>query len=424
MVEMEQTSAEPRIIDEVKTTPYSWFVATLVLLTYAAIFLCGMVWSTAIPVAYESLGFTMTAAGGLMTASFIGSFVSSLFLSFLADKLGGRLSMALAGILTALFTLVFPFVPGGYWMMFVLRVLGGVAGGTIFASMIKYQQSYFSPATRATAFGYMTSAMPLGAALAAAAMGPIVAADWKNGFVVAAIAALIITVIFYAFAKDKVRQAALPAEVKAPKANATDWRATLAIVKKRSFIIGLIAFFFAIGQGVGFNTYAISYFVMARGFSLETAGLLFGGTTLLGLVAGLAAGGAADLLKNKKLTCYIGTVVSVISTILIMTLSDMFMLTVVLALRSLFGAFMSNPLSALMAEISRGPNEGAAMGVYNAASTAGSVVSPILFGMMLDMTGNNYSIMIVSIVAACAICGILIVFVEEKRPAKAVKAAS
>jgi sugar phosphate permease len=422
MVNPEQVNAKPNSI-EVKTTPYSWFVAILVLITYAISFICRNVWSTAIPIAYESLGFTMAAAGGLMTAFYIGYCASQIFISSVVDKLGGRRSIALSVALTGLFTLLIPFVPGGYWAMFALRLLAGFVSGPIFAGVIKYQLSYFGHATRTTAFGLMTCGPPLGTALSGLAMGPVIAKSWELGFVVAAVATLIISVVFYAFAKDKTGSAPDPAVSKAPKINAADRRAILAIVTKKSFVFGTVAYFLAIGQGVGFNTYIISYFTIVRGFTLEAAALLFGGTAMVGMVAGVVAGGTADLLRNKKLCCYLGSAVSVVCTVLLMTVSGIGGLTVILLVRTLFGAFMSNPLGALLAENAEGPHAGGAMGIYSGFAQTGAILFPLLFGVILDMTGNDYSIMIITITAACGLCGVLIAFVEEKRLARKESAA-
>lgn len=419
MVDLEQTSSKP--IDDVKTTPYSWVLATLALLVYTISFVCNMVWSTTIPIAYEQLGFTMAAAGGLSTAYAIGGVLCQWFLSFLVDKFGARKVMSLSVILTGLFTLAIPFAPGGYWVSFLLRVLAGLASGPMFPSVIKVQNSWFGPRTRATAFGFMTAAPPIGVAIATGAMAPIVATDWKMAFVIAGVAAIILGLVFVALARDKVVATPRTAEVKATVEKTSVLKEVLSFILKGSFIFGALAYLLAIGQGMGFNIYAMSYFTIARGFSLEAAGLLFGGTTLIGIVAGMIAGGVADLLRWKKLCLWIGSAGSVVCTVLVMFVDSIAALSLILLARNLFGAFLSIPLSALMAENAKGPNESARMGVYVSFGGIGGIIFPVLFGVILDATGNNFSFMIVIIAIACALVGLFVSFVKEVRPTKVVK---
>jgi len=71
-----------KVTEEISTTWYSWVVALLCLLTYAVSFVSRNVWSTAIPIAAPALNLSMTAAGGLMTAYYIGYVASNFFSGF------------------------------------------------------------------------------------------------------------------------------------------------------------------------------------------------------------------------------------------------------------------------------------------------------------------------------------------------------
>jgi MFS family permease len=422
MEDIKQASSKSRDIDDVRTTPYSWLVATLAMIVYTSSMVCNMVWGTAIPIAYEQLGFTMLAAGGLSTAYAVGGIICMWFLSFLVDKFGARKVMTLSVVFTGLFSLAIPFAPGGYWMSFTLRVLAGLCAGPMFPGVIKIQNTWFGPRTRATAFGFMTAAPPLGGAISAAVFAPVVAQDWKMGFVIAGVAAVIIGIIFFAFARDKIAEKTTqPSQAEPATEKGAVRKAVFEFITKRSFIFAGLAYLLAIGQGMGFNIYAMSYFTLERGFSLETSGLILGGTTLIGLVAGAIAGGAADLLRWKKLCLWIGSIMSVICTILVMISTDIAVLSLTLLLRNLFGAFLSIPLSAMMGENAKGPNESARMGLYVSLGTIGGIIFPLLFGILLDATGNNFSLMMICIAIACGLVGVCVTFVDEVRPPKKAK---
>jgi hypothetical protein len=55
---------------EIKTTPYSWFIAFLCMTAFGVSIIARFVWTTAIPVAHGDLGINMAAAGGLVTGFF------------------------------------------------------------------------------------------------------------------------------------------------------------------------------------------------------------------------------------------------------------------------------------------------------------------------------------------------------------------
>ena len=402
-------------VNDVKTTPYSWFIAILVLLTYAVSFICRNVWTTAIPIAAPSLGMTMAAAGGLMTAYYIGYVISNFITGFMVDSIGPRKTLALATLFTGLFTLATPFV-SGYAAIFALRVGAGLSSGPLFSGVVKYQISYFSPASRATAMGFMMSGPALGMTIASAAFAPVINNQgWQQGFIYAAICAIAVAVAFFLLAKEQGASAARSSKSLTPEEKAAERKGLKEVVMKRSFIIGTIACFLSIGANNGFQTWIIYYFTEGRGFSLAQAGAIFGASSAVGLFSGTLSGFVSDILKAKKKVCYVGAASSVICTILLMTLSNNSALWIAMLFRGLLGAFMGTPLNALQAEAAAGPYAGRAMGIYNGLAQAGSIVFPLIFGIILDITAMNFTIVITTIACTVALCGILIALMDEKK---------
>ncbi len=72
--------------EEIKTTGLSWAIAILVLMSYAVSFISRNVWATAMPLAGPELGLSNTAAGGLMSAYYIGYVISNFVTGFTVDK--------------------------------------------------------------------------------------------------------------------------------------------------------------------------------------------------------------------------------------------------------------------------------------------------------------------------------------------------
>jgi MFS family permease len=421
---MSDSKAAAVDLNAVKTTPYSWFVAVLVALTYGVSFIARNVWSTALPVAHESLGITMAAAGGLMTAFYIGYVVSNFVTGFVVDKIGPRLTLGLATLLTGIFTLLIPVAPH-YAALFVLRVLAGASAGPLFSGVTKYQISYFSPATRATAMGLMMSGVSIGSTVATMVFAPVVQnQSWRTAFTYAAITAIVVAVLFFIFAKEQGAAAVRSTRTLTAEEKAVQGAGLKAIVLKRSFVLGTIACFLSIGTNMAYTTYLVAFFTRSRGFSLTEAGLLAGSTFVIGLISGTLTGIIADILKKKRLMCVFGCVTGAFCTFLIMRVTNAGALVVILVARGLFIAFMGTPLNALQAEAAAGPFVGRAMGIYNGIAQSGAILFPLLFGFFLDVSHMNFDLLFWGIVIGVLLCGCFILFMDEKKIEKKLAAAA
>jgi sugar phosphate permease len=410
-------------LNAVKTTPYSWFIAFCVCLTYGVSQLARNVWTTAIPAAHESLGITMAAAGGLMTAFYIGYSMSNLATGFMVDKAGPRMTLALATFFTGLFTLLIPFAPN-YPALFLLRVGAGIASGPLMAGVAKYQISYFSPNTRATAMAIMMGGGRFGRIAATALFAPIIQrTSWQAGFTWAGITGLVVAVVFYCFAREKGAAATRISKHISPEEKEAQRKGLREVVLNRSFIIGTLACFLNLGAGQGFTTYLMVFLTRTRGFSLIEAGALIGGTTAIGIVSGPVSGIVADLLKSKKKVCLAGAISTVILTSLLIVADSAFFLIIVLSLRILLQSLLGTPLNSLQAQAVAGPYVGRAIGIYNGLSQIGSVIFPLVFGFLLDMTNMNFTSVFIFVTVNVALVGILILFMDEKKPAPRAAAA-
>jgi MFS family permease len=407
------SSATPDL-NAVKTTPYSWFVAFCVCLTYGVSQLARNVWATAIPVAHESLGITMAAAGGLMTAFYIGYVISNLITGFMVDKVGPRLTLTLATFFTGLFTALIPFTPY-YPALFLLRVGAGIASGPLMAGVAKYQISYFGPNTRATAMAIMMGGSRFGRIAATALFAPIMQKiNWQAGFTYAGIIGVVVAVIFFSFAKEKGASAVRISKHISAEEKAAQRKGLRDVVLNRSFIIGTLACFLNLGAGQGFNTYLMVFLTRTRGFTLIEAGAIIGGTTAIGIVSGPVSGMVADLLRSKRKVCLAGAISTVILTALIIVVDSTFFLIVILSLRILLQSLLGTPLNSMQSQAAAGPYVGRAIGIYNGFSQIGSVIFPLVFGFLLDLTDMNFGVIFIFVTVTVAMVGALILFMDEK----------
>jgi MFS family permease len=401
---------------EIKTTAYSWFISILCMAAFGVSIIARFVWTTAIPVAYEDLGINMAAAGGLMTAFFFGQALANFLTGGLVDRYGPKLIMALGIVFTGIFTIAIPF-SSSYPVLFVLRVLAGACAGPIFAAMSKYQLSWFAPGNRATAMGIMMMAINVGSVFSNAVFAPVIQnKSWQHAFTYSGIIALAVGIIFFIFAKEKgiaalrIVRKQMTAEEK--KEDSAKFKA---VVFKKSFLIGTIASFLNNGASLAFMTYIMTFLTRVQGMGIGEAGTLLGGTYAVGIFAGSLSGITADLLKNKKLTAILGGIAMVVTTLMIIYAKSTAVLLIVISIRTLLSMTTQTPLNTLQAESVMGPFVGRAMGIYNGVAQSGSVVFPLVFGFILDVSGMNFRLLFIGTAISFAVVAVLVGFMDEKK---------
>ncbi|QGP91144.1 putative sulfoacetate transporter SauU [Neomoorella glycerini] len=402
--------------EELPLVWYSWVVAVLCLLSYAVSFVSRNVWSTALPVAAPALKLSMTQAGGLMTAFYIGYVAANFFSGFFVDRFGPRKTLAAASFFTGLFTLLIPFA-SSYVTIFLLRVGAGIAAGPLFSGGVKFQLAWFPQKARATAMGLVMTGPALGGVIANGAFAPLIQAKgWQTGFKIAALVTLTVAVLTFFFAKERgsaLGTASKSVRVLTPEEKAADRKALLAVLLKRSFIVGCVAQMVMVGIGQGWTTWIMLYFTKVQGFSLAKAGALLAGTGLVALFTGTSVGIISDLLKARKKPCYIGAVGGFVFTAALLFTTNVALLTTFLVLRIIIGAFLSL-INTMQAETVVGPYAGRAMGIYNGICQLGSVIFPVVLGLLLDVSGGNFFIVLMSLATAYLVVGLLVGFGMEE----------
>jgi MFS family permease len=76
------------------------------------------------------------------------------------------------------------------------------------------------------------------------------------------------------------------------------------------------------------------------------------------------------------------------------------------------------PLNTLQAESAIGPFIGRAMGIYNGVAQSGSVVFPLVFGFILDVSGMNFRLLFIGTSVVFLIVTVLVGFMDETKIAE------
>jgi len=384
-------------VSQTKVTAYSVAILVLCTLTWGASFISRNVWSSAI--ASEStllsLGITAAQAGGLATAFYVGYVVSNFFSGWLIDAIGAKKSLALTALGTGFATWLIS-ITNGYWIMFLLRVLAGLFAGPLFSSITKFNFAYFPDRLRGVITGVMGAGPMVGSAIASIAFTPMVASHgYKVAFIWAGVATLLIGVLDSFILKDK--GVTLPIKsvlTEEEKKNATG--NAVKVFMQRDFLIGSATHFFIMCASTGLMTWMLSYLVHEKGMAPITAGMVYGGAQFVGLVSGTIGGIISDVLKSRKWVMIIVCPITTLLLYLFTTLSTIATLSICFALIQLCQGIIGTCSNTMQAERAKGPYLGKVMGWYNGVCQLGSVVMPVVLGIILDTT-NSYRLVILAI---------------------------
>jgi MFS transporter, ACS family, solute carrier family 17 (sodium-dependent inorganic phosphate cotransporter), other len=151
---------------------------TLVLLSFAAVFICYMdrvnISVAIIPMA-KDMGWDPATQGTVLSAFFLGYLATQVLGGRLADRFGGKIVLGIGVVFWSLFTMVTPLAAvAGFSMLLAARIGMGVGEGVTFPSIYSLFGRWLPEAERARAIGVVFSAIPLGSVFALLATPVIV----------------------------------------------------------------------------------------------------------------------------------------------------------------------------------------------------------------------------------------------------------
>ena len=374
-------------------------------------FLCSFVdrlsWPPIIPLALGELSLTRAEAGGFMSAFFLGYLLTQLPGGMLADRFGIRRVLSASLLLTGSFTLLFAWV-NGYWSGLALRFMAGLGSGAILAASVKGVYDHFPAHRRATAMGFFMTSLPAGLMLANL-MSPAIAASygWRISFVVAGVLTL---VVFF------VALGLLPSSGLKPSDNLQTNRTSFALLlRNRSLLVTAAAGFFAMWGTWGVLTWNNAFMHQGLGLSLEQSGRMMALFAVGALVGQPLAGKIADCYPANRR--HVGMAILLGFSVLLLVFGQLRTPSFAPLLSPLLGAasFIFGPvLNTLISELVAPDQVGTAIGFCNAFWQIGSLISPFLAGLLLDLTGD-YGLMFFLLSAGPLLSVLLLGRVREGR---------
>jgi MFS family permease len=395
-------------------------VTTMLCILFAVMYLDRVNISAAASSLKSHFGLSNTEMGIAFSAFSWAYLASVLFGGWGARKYGARLTLVVTVVLVGLGTILTG-LTGGLVTLFLARLVVGLGEGPAFPAATQAMRNWYPPHRFGYIQGVTHSASRLGAAVAPPIVaGIIVLADWRVSFIVCGAAALLWAVVWWFYFEDDPRThpAVDQSLLKGLTVSLPDRKATtpLWVLTKRMFPVTIVMFAYGWTYWV-FVSWLPLYFANQHGVNLKTSAFLTSVPFAAGLIGNTVGGVVSDIIlkksgRNRLARCSVvfvsllGTAACLVPSLYV---TDLTTIVVLLAAAMFFLELTIAPMYAIPMDISK---EFAGLGsayIIMGVAIAG-IVSPIVFGWLIDRTGNwnvPFATGIAILIVGAAVVGLL-----------------
>lgn len=343
----------------------------------------------------DDLDLTVNQTGLILSSFQLGYVAVVLFVGWLSDKVGNKTVIAWATLFTAISSTLFAFLAKDFYSVFILRLLTGLSAGAIYVPGVALLSGWYPPNRRSSVIGAYTAAMALAYSGGYFIAAPIAASySWRYGILFTSLPAFIAAALVFIFVKDKREEAMIDVQY---EENAHLQNSDL-LKQNQSGVIGPVLITTAY-MGHMWELYAFWGWIgpflvacaLASGYdtlhAVSLGGRLAAFIILLGAPSVWLAGIVADKIGRHK-------------TIVVCALSSLFVefvfgylygmsLTFVVLAGLWIGFWVSADSSIYKAEMTimvPSKKRGTALGIQSALGFGVTIVSPYVFGVVLERT--------------------------------------
>jgi MFS family permease len=381
--------------------PPTTLVLALLCLMYGITYIDRVNVSTAAAVFGKELQLSNTQIGFVFSAFAYPYLLFQIFGGWVGDRFGARLALTVAGVIWSAGT-VLTGMSGSFVSLVAARLILGFGEGATFPVATRAMSDWTPASRRGFAQGITHSAARLGNALTPPMVAAlIVSVSWRGSFLVLGIASFAWTAIWITYFRDNPRDhpgisadeiAHLPAfrSRAERKREPVPWAALI----RRMLPVTIV--YFCYGWTLWLYLSWIpqyffhSYQLNLRDSALFSAGVFFGGVvgdTLGGIVTDRIYERTHDRNKARRNLVVFGFLCSLAAMLPIPFLHDVTLAAVFLSAAFFFSEFTIGPMWAIPMDIA--PRfSGTASGLMNTGSALAAIISPVVAGYMIDLTGN------------------------------------
>jgi MFS family permease len=356
--------------------------------------------STAANFIKSDFSFTNTQLGFVFSAFAYPYAILQFFGGTIADKFGARRTLLVCALIWGTATILSGFSTG-LVSLFLCRVVVGVGEGASFSAATRAFQVWM-PHRRGFAQGITHSSARLGNALTPPLIAALIAlATWRGAFWLDGLVSLVWGVVWFWYFRDNPRDhkgmtgedlAHLP--IPADKGG----KAHLPLPWGRLFVRMLPVTFtyFCYGWSLWlFLSWLPSFFLQGFGLDIKSSVLFASGVFFAGVVGDTLGGVISDAVLHRTGNVKLARVGVIVVSFLGAAVSllpgfftrDLTVVSVSLAAGFLFLELAIGAFWAIPGDIA--PRySGTASGLMNVGSATAAIVSPLVFGIVIDLTGN------------------------------------
>lgn len=350
----------------------------------------------------QELGMSNTELGLIFSAFAYTYCIFQIVGGWFVDRIGARKMILICGVTWVTATVLTGFV-GGFVSLFLCRLLLGVGEGVALPSQARAITFWFKRSERGLVQGLTHSFSRLGNAITPPIIVLLVSFhSWRSAFWILGGFTAVWAIIWFFKFKDDPREAGVNEQelegiphfektgLGNKNAEPTPWGPLL----KR--MGPTMAVYFCYGWTSWlFFTWLPTFFMHGRNMDLKSSALFTTGVFLSGVVGNTAGGVISDkILKmtNNLVTARRNVIIfSFICALLLLipvTQSDsMLVMTICISIAFFCLELTIGPIWAVPMDITP-KYVGMASGLMNAGSAVAGIISPIIFGIIIDKTGN------------------------------------
>jgi len=357
----------------------------------------GLTWynySAILPLLQKEWSLTGAQAGIVLSAFQAGYVVAVLALGFLSDRIGGRKVFILSAIETSLAGLAFAIFAKGFFSAAVIRALAGLGQGGLYVPGMRLLSQYFSPRERGRALGIYTSALIGSYAGALYVAAPIASAySWQWAIVLTSVWGLPGALLVFFFVKERAELKVRAESSGAPLSSIRSFWVKGILGGKPVALLNL-GYMSHMWELYGFYGWVGPFVVavaLGHGFS-DSSALVYGNTIaasaiLMGIVSTALGGFMSDRIGRTRTVIMVLLVSAAcsFSTGWLMEIPLYGFLGIILAY-GFFVVMESAVFKAGLSELVAPEYLGSALGVQSFLGFGITILSPALFGLVLDLS--------------------------------------
>src|SRR4051812_4979583 len=354
---------------------YRWVVLGAGVAAQAAYSALGTGVAVLVPQLRAEYGLSLTQVGVLLAAASAGMVLTLLAWGLLTDRVGERVVVAL-GLGAAGLAFVAAATLPSYGVVFALLTLAGMFGASVSAASGRAVMGWFAAEERGFALGIRQTAVPLGWAVAALALPPIVhAGGLSAGLAALGAGCLAGAAVGVRPLPAPPRFAGAELDVGRPLRDPRLWRLSAGST-------------FYVGVQIALTSFVVVFLHDERGFSLTEAAAVLAVISILGGALRILLGRLSDRLASRVVPLRAVGVVLAASVALTAVLSDApnaLLVPALIAAGAISCAWNGLSFTAA-AELAGRGKAGAALGFQQTALAVGSAVATPPFAWLVSVT--------------------------------------